>query len=1557
MKKGFKRLIAGGLAAVMTVSLIVTGSGSVKKVDAAELVQDSASAVNYGTILGRGVDYGIIADKFLQMNHMESTLAVETFSNYKNDFNTIDLIEAGSTAQLLIGGVDTSRAQYPNSEAAKRPIYIDRSTAGTLNIEGSPAAMQNFDGTRSGGYFNIDNVLGSGTKILTTTNSDTVANIQKIYQNAFESSATLSAKANNPDYVVNYRNYMEGKTLRFGDEFKNKVIYINVDNELLQKMKDAQGISIIKDETSVIVFNISDNSGTNSKNGIHIDKYDVSVDGGKSFILTDSYSDRPVAGMTTETDKNDLQICQKIIWNITSHENVTLGNSSGLFIVPNSPLVDVIHTCAGWIVAENLQNNGGEWHYIYRGGNQNVLDDGVGQIHFAARKSFTHAYNGKDTLEDTTIYAEKDDYSFNWYETERNYDITGKTPQVVSNESTNKIQFPKLEFYNSKTKTKYDSTSEPVTRNFTINMGGGSATLVDWDEGNKPFFEAARAAGSKVTFNFNASNNGRLTFKNTWSPATYSYPVKAGWNSIEIDSEDLVACGQSINFSSNAGIYQIDAALEYDKVTVTTSTVNLDPSEMKYYIPNGQSKEFFYVINEVDAGKSKNHVTNSTGDIKIRLVVTNNGGTLSYTVDSETTLGDKSIYKTNKNVKMSGVEFSLGSFFNLYNETTALDILKKTENGSVLKGAELEVTCADSKFKFTDANLSLGTDAAKVSVTDKKIVFKSGTTATTIQNLPDGVYYIKETGVPDGYVKVDNATVTIEGDKVINCVFDTKKRSIDSSWSEATDEANATVVLVDKFTPKFGSLVISKTISGAPLNELEDIAFDVTSKDSNAKEVSVPNLKFANVGTIIGQDWIDEGNGKYTFTIDNLPENVTYNVSETLDGHNITYSLVSSTSNGSAKIIGKDIQTVELTNNYKKNTSKLVISKEFAGLGEDLKPGDDRINGLKFTITTEIDGQTYYVKPVFKSQLGKFGCRLSTDPTSLFYGAFYNDGSENLIEFDEVPYGTYTIKEEDGSVIGYTLSKIEVVDGEDTEETNTKSVTLDNSTGEKVTFKNTYSPETGSIKITKTIEGPVTDNDLKNLTFVVKDSSDVQVFKGTLGEFTKDDDGNYVATISDLDVNQTYTVTETLFDVTGRDVEVSYKIGADGTTQSGNAATDIDVDANDTTEVFFTDVYQKNTGNLIITKSIDGQNLTESEFKSALKFQITTKVDEKTMYVNRNGKLVSGKTTFTMAQAGFKKDVNGIYTKTFTDLPFGTYEVTETNSDVPGYTLKSTSVTDGKSAIALNQDATVDLKDEYDANEHIVKISKVDAVNGQEIPGATIVLKDKDDQVIDTWISIAGGKEFSVKPGTYKLEETVAPTGYDKVESIIEFTVDKKGNVILDSAVSSGVCEYKNGQIVIKNQPEKTYDINVSKVDADNLTKEIGGAQIKVTKDDEDKTLVDSWTSVDNKTHKITGVTAGDYILTEKVAPEGYDLVTTEIKFNVSKDGKVTLTGQYSDGEIEVTTDGKLILKDKKTPEKTYDINVSKVDADNLTKEIGGAQIKVTKDDEDKTLVDSWTSV
>ena len=52
------------------------------------------------------------------------------------------------------------------------------------------------------------------------------------------------------------------------------------------------------------------------------------------------------------------------------------------------------------------------------------------------------------------------------------------------------------------------------------------------------------------------------------------------------------------------------------------------------------------------------------------------------------------------------------------------------------------------------------------------------------------------------------------------------------------------------------------------------------------------------------------------------------------------------------------------------------------------------------------------------------------------------------------------------------------------------------------------------------------------------------------------------------------------------------------------------------------------------------------------------------------------------------------------------------------------------------------------------------------------------------------------------------------------------------------------------------FTIKVSTIDAaDN--KEIGGAKITITKDDADYTLVDSWTSVEDETHKIENVAPG----------------------------------------------------------------------------------------------------
>ena len=73
MKNGLRKVMSVMLAGAMAVGLAVTGGSNFgpKTVEAAE-VKDytTINNVNYNTVLGRGVNYGIIADTLEQTGHM-----------------------------------------------------------------------------------------------------------------------------------------------------------------------------------------------------------------------------------------------------------------------------------------------------------------------------------------------------------------------------------------------------------------------------------------------------------------------------------------------------------------------------------------------------------------------------------------------------------------------------------------------------------------------------------------------------------------------------------------------------------------------------------------------------------------------------------------------------------------------------------------------------------------------------------------------------------------------------------------------------------------------------------------------------------------------------------------------------------------------------------------------------------------------------------------------------------------------------------------------------------------------------------------------------------------------------------------------------------------------------------------------------------------------------------------------------------------------------------------------------------------------------------------------
>ena len=185
-----------------------------------------------------------------------------------------------------------------------------------------------------------------------------------------------------------------------------------------------------------------------------------------------------------------------------------------------------------------------------------------------------------------------------------------------------------------------------------------------------------------------------------------------------------------------------------------------------------------------------------------------------------------------------------------------------------------------------------------------------------------------------------------------------------------------------------------------------------------------------------------------------------------------------------------------------------------------------------------------------------------------------------------------------------------------------------------------------------------------------------------------------------------------------------------------------------------------------------------------------------------------------------------------------TYTLTETTAP-KGY-VKAESIEFTVSKDKVNQ--KVNMLDKQ------VSVTKTDITGTQEVPGATLTVKDEDGNTVDTWVS--GDKEHYVsgleEGKTYTLIEETAPEGYVRAEEIT-FTVT---NEKVDQEVNM-------------------FDAQVKVTKTDALTGDaVKGAEFTVF--DKDGNIVDKWTT-DGTAHAVSGLDAGkEYIIKETKTPEGY---------------------------------------------------------------------------------------
>ena len=238
-------------------------------------------------------------------------------------------------------------------------------------------------------------------------------------------------------------------------------------------------------------------------------------------------------------------------------------------------------------------------------------------------------------------------------------------------------------------------------------------------------------------------------------------------------------------------------------------------------------------------------------------------------------------------------------------------------------------------------------------------------------------------------------------------------------------------------------------------------------------------------------------------------------------------------------------------------------------------------------------------------------------------------------------------------------------------------------------------------------------------------------------------------------------------------------------------------------------------------------------------------------------------------------------------------------------------------------------------------VSKRDLTNDEELPGATLTIKDADGNIVESWVSTdTPHRVTGLHLGdAYTLTETRPADGYalaDEITFRLLQKVDENGSNLQEAEVYYLTKKsllfwtwddwklLDDATVIMRDD---TIKVEISKKDMTTM-EELPGAELTIT--DKDGKEIDRWVSTD-KPHCIEKLPAGEYTLTEVKAPDGYAFAES-VPFTVLPTGEVQ--------QFEMLDD---VIK----------VELSKKDLTTM-EELPGAELTIT--DKDGKEIDRWVS-